>query len=81
MGITNKAISTNFNKLWTDRNCHAEWMFAEFSNVCDRPPLATTTASHLRHIEPINRWIKACGMLFHSCTSASRSSCSVSGEF
>ena len=36
-------------------------------------------ASHLRRIEPINRWIKVCGMLFHSCTSASRSSCSVSG--
>jgi hypothetical protein len=30
-------------------------------------------------IEPINRWIKACAMLFHSCTSASRSSGSVSG--
>jgi hypothetical protein len=27
------------------------------------------------------RWIKACGMLFHSCTSASRSSCSGSGGF
>ena len=30
-------------------------------------------------IEPINRWIKVCGMLLHSGTSASRSSCSVSG--
>ena len=27
------------------------------------PPLSTTTASYLRHIEPINRWIKACVML------------------
>jgi hypothetical protein len=44
-------------------------------------PLAATTASHLRRIEPINRWIKNCGMLFHSCTSASRSSCSVFGGF
>ena len=29
----------------------------------------------------ITRWIKACEMLFHSCTSASRSSCGVSGRF
>jgi len=34
-----------------------------------------------RHIEQINRWMKACGMLFHSSTSASRSSCSVFGGF
>ena len=45
------------------------------------PPLAAMTSSHLRRIEPINRWIKACGILFHSCTSSSRSSCSVSGGF
>jgi hypothetical protein len=45
------------------------------------PPLAATTASYLRRIEPINRWIKDCGMLFHWCTGASRSSCSVSGGF
>ena len=45
------------------------------------PPLAATTASHLRRIWSINRWIKDCGMLFYSCTSASRSSCSVSGGF
>ena len=43
--------------------------------------VATTTHSHIRRIEPIDRWIKACGMLLHSCTSASRSSCSVSGGF
>jgi hypothetical protein len=43
--------------------------------------LAATTASHLRRIETINHWIKGCGMLFHSCTSASRKSCSVSGGF
>jgi hypothetical protein len=30
------------------------------------PPLAATTASHLRRVEPINRWIKACKMLFCS---------------
>jgi hypothetical protein len=35
------------------------------------PPLAATKASHSRRIEPINRWIKDCGMLFHSCTSVS----------
>jgi hypothetical protein len=23
------------NKSWTDRNCHAVWSFAEFSNMCD----------------------------------------------
>jgi hypothetical protein len=45
------------------------------------PPLAVTTASYLQRIEPLNRWIKACGMLFHSSTSASRSSCGVSGWF
>ena len=45
------------------------------------PPLAATTASHLECIEPINRWIKACWMLFYWCTSRSRSSCSASGEF
>ena len=45
------------------------------------PPLTATTTSHLRRIEPINRWIKACAMLFHSCASASRSSCNVSTEF
>ena len=45
------------------------------------PPLAATTASHRRRIEPKNCGIKACGMLFHSSTSASRSSCSVSGGF
>jgi hypothetical protein len=33
----------------------------------------------LRRLEPINRWIKVCVMLLHSCTSASRSYCSVSG--
>jgi hypothetical protein len=33
--------------------------------------------SHPCRIEPINRWKKACGMLFHSSTSTSRSSCSV----
>ena len=32
-------------------------------------------------IEPINRWIKACGMLLQSGTSASRNSCSVAGGF
>ena len=45
------------------------------------PPLGATTVSHLRRIEPNNRWIKTCWMLFYSCTSGSRSSCSASGEF
>ena len=68
------------NKSWTNKICHAVWRIAEFSNVCDHL-LQTTTASYARRIKLINRWIKACGMLFNSCTSASRSPCCVSGGF
>ena len=53
--------------------CRIKW--------CVWPPLAATIASHLRRIEPINRWIKSCWILFHSCTSASRNSCNGSGGF
>jgi hypothetical protein len=52
----------------------------EFLEYLSSGTLATTT-SYLRRIEPINRWIKASWMLFHSSTSASCSSCSVSGGF
>ena len=39
------------------------------------------TAWHLRRMEPIRFLMNACGMLFHSCIRARRSSSKVSGGF
>ena len=85
MNITNKAISTKFLKIISRTN-HVQTELSCSTEVCGVqlrvwPPLVATTVSHLWRIEPINRWIKACGMLFHSCTSAYYSFCSVSGGF
>jgi hypothetical protein len=44
----------------------------------DLSPIEHLWDEHGR-LEPINRWKKASAMLLHSCTSASRSSGSVSG--
>jgi hypothetical protein len=77
-----RITSVFFLGLHYHRICHQlniYWMRQKLScsmEVCGvqkrvSPPLAATTASHLRRIEPINRWIKACWMLFYSCTSGS----------
>ena len=84
MSITNKAISTKLLNIIIRTN-HGQteivvWRFAEFSNVCDHL-LASCSNDSFASPTPINRWIKACGMLFHSCTSASRSCYSISGGF
>jgi hypothetical protein len=85
MNITNKAISTKFlNIISRTNHVHTE-IIMQYGGLRISVTCATTSCSNdsfaLRRIEPINRWIKACGMLFHSCTSAQCSSCSVSGGF
>ena len=72
--ITNKAISTKFLNIIIRTNHGQTEIVMQYGGLRVWPPLAATTASHLRRTEPINRWIKAYGMLFQSCRSIS---CSV----
>ena len=76
-----KKFSTSLSEKIMDRHKLSCNMKVCGVQKCVCPPLAATTRSHPRHIESTNRWIKACRMLFHWCTSASRSSCSVFGWF
>ena len=67
MGIAHKAISAKFLNLIIRTNHGQTEIVMQYGDL-----RGSVTASHRRRIEPINRWIKACVMLFHSCTSASR---------
>ena len=85
MGIANKTISTKFLNIIIRTNHGQTEIVMQYCGLRSSVTCVTTSSSNdgfaLRRIEPINRWLMACGMLFHSCTSASRSSCSVSGGF
>jgi hypothetical protein len=85
MGITNKAISTKFlNIIIRTNHGHTEivMLYGDLrsSVTCGTTSCSNDSFASLMH-RTINCWIKACGMLFHSCTNVSCSSCSVSGGF
>jgi len=86
MGITNKAISTTFLNIIIRTNHGQTEIVMQYGGLRSSITCVTTSCSNdsfgsPTHIEPINRWTKACRMLCHSCTNVSRSSCSVSGGF
>ena len=87
MGITNKAMSTKFLNIIIRTN-HGQ-IVMQYGDLRSSVTCVTTSCSNDSFASPTHRtnqlldicWIKASGMLFHSCASASRSSCSVSGGF
>jgi len=79
MGITNMEISTTFLIIIIRTNHGQTEIVMQYGGLRSSVTCVTTYCSNDSFASPINRCIKACGMLFHSCTSASSSSCSVSG--
>ena len=86
MRLTNKAISTKFLNIIIRTSHGQREIVMQYGSFRSSVTCVTTSCSNNSfasptHLEPINRWIKVYGMLFHSCTSASCSPCSVSVDF
>ena len=85
MGITNKAISTKFLNIIIRTNHGQTEIVMQYGSLWSSVTCLITSCSNDIFASPTHRtnqrWIKACWMLFYSCTSASRSSCNASGAF
>ena len=82
MGVAYKAISKKFLNIFIRTNPGQTEIVMQYGDLWSSVTCMTTSSSNDSFASPTHRtncWIQACGMLFHSCTSAACNFCSVSG--